>query len=167
MSADTALRLPDFRAGERTFQLLTQVAGRAGRSPLGGKVVLQTYAPDHYCITAASQHDYEGFYRQETEFRREQRYPPFSRLVRLVYVDRDAERCEQGANRMHDVLENKIARLGLPEMDIIGPAPAFLSRIRGQYRWHLVVRGRDPHALLEGVDFGRGWRVDVDPVSLL
>jgi primosomal protein N' (replication factor Y) len=167
MSADTALRLPDFRAGERTFQLLTQVAGRAGRSPLGGKVILQTYAPDHYCITAASQHDYEGFYRQEKEFRREQRYPPFSHLVRLVYVDRDAERCEQGANRMRDVLENKIARLGLPEIDVIGPAPAFLSRIRGQYRWHLVVRGRDPHALLEGVDFGRGWRVDVDPVSLL
>jgi primosomal protein N' (replication factor Y) len=167
MSADTALRLPDFRAGERTFQLLTQVAGRAGRSPLGGKVILQTYAPDHYCITAASQHDYEGFYRQEMEFRREQRYPPFSRLVRLVYVHRDAERCEQGANKMRDVLENRIARLGLPEIDVIGPAPAFLSRIRGQYRWHLVVRGRDPHALLEGVDFGRGWRVDVDPVSLL
>jgi primosomal protein N' (replication factor Y) len=167
MSADTALRLPDYRAGERTFQLLTQVAGRAGRSPLGGKVVLQTYAPDHYSIEAASHHDYEGFYRQEIEFRRQQRYPPFSRLVRLLYVHRDEERCEQEASSMRDVLENKIARLGLPEIDVIGPAPAFWSRIRGQYRWHLIVRGRDPHALLEGVDFGRGWRVDVDPVTLL
>jgi primosomal protein N' (replication factor Y) len=167
MSADTALRLPDFRAGERTFQLLTQVAGRAGRSPLGGKVILQTYAPDHYSIEAASHHDYESFYRQEIEFRRQQGYPPFSRLVRLLYVHRDGERCEQETGRMRDVLENKIARLGLPEIDLIGPAPAFLSRLRGRYRWHLMVRGRDPHGLLEGVDFGRGWRVDVDPVSLL
>ena len=167
MSADTALRLPDFRAGERTFQLLTQVAGRAGRSILGGRVIVQTYAPDHYCIEAASHHDYEGFYGQEIEFRRQQRYPPFARLVRLVYVQRDEERCESEATKIGRVLENKIARLGLPEIDLIGPAPAFLSRIRGQYRWHVIVRGKDPHLLLEGVDFGPGWRVDVDPVSLL
>jgi primosomal protein N' (replication factor Y) len=167
MSADTALRLPDFRAGERTFQLLTQVAGRAGRSILGGRVIVQTYAPDHYCIDAASHHDYEGFYEQEIEFRRRQRYPPFGRLVRLVYVHRDEERCEAEATRMGCVLENKIARLGLPEIDVIGPAPAFLSRIRGQYRWHLIVRDKDPQALLEGADLGPGWRVDVDPVSLL
>ncbi len=167
LSADTALRLPDFRAGERTFQLLTQVAGRAGRSILGGKVIVQTYAPDHYCIQAASRHDYEGFYAQEMEFRRQQRYPPFSSLVRLVYVERDAQRCEAETAKMHRILENKIARLGLPELDLIGPAPAFLSRIRGQYRWHLIVRGKDPHTLLEGLDLGRGWRVDVDPVSVL
>ena len=167
LSADTALRLPDFRAGERTFQLLTQVAGRAGRSILGGKVILQTYAPDHYCIEAASHHDYEGFYEQEMEFRQQQRYPPFGRLVRLVYVERDAERGEAEATKMRRILENKIARLGLPELDLMGPAPAFLSRIRGQYRWHLIVRGKDPQTLLEGVDLGRGWRVDVDPVSLL
>jgi primosomal protein N' (replication factor Y) len=167
LSADTALRLPDFRAGERTFQLLTQVAGRAGRSILGGKVIVQTYAPDHYAIQAASRHDYEGFYAQEVEFRRQQRYPPFGGLVRLVYVDRDAQRCEAEATKMHRILENKIARLGLPELDLIGPAPAFLSRIRGQYRWHLIVRGKDPHTLLEGLELGRGWRVDVDPVSLL
>jgi primosomal protein N' (replication factor Y) len=167
MSADTALRLPDFRAGERTFQLLTQVAGRAGRSILGGRVIVQTYAPDHYCIEAASRHDYEGFYGQEIEFRRQQRYPPFARLVRLVYVQRDEERCEAEATKISRVLENKIARLGLPEIDLIGPAPAFLSRLRGQHRWHVIVRGKDPHSLLEGVDFGPGWRVDVDPVSLL
>jgi primosomal protein N' (replication factor Y) len=167
LSADTALHLPDFRAGERTFQLLTQVAGRAGRSPLGGKVIVQTYAPSHYCIQAASRHDYEGFFAQEMEFRRQQRYPPFASLVRLVYVHRDEERCEAEATKMRRTLENKIARLGLPGLDLVGPAPAFLSRIRGQYRWHLVVRGREPHAMLEGVDLGAGWRVDVDPVSLL
>ncbi len=167
ITADTALYLPDFRAGERTFQLLTQVAGRAGRSILGGKVIVQTYAPNHYCIEAASGHDYEGFYKEEMEFRKQQRYPPFSRLVRLVYVHRDAQRCEEEAGRMQRVLQQKIARLGLPMIDLIGPAPAFLSRIRGQYRWHLVVRGRDPHSLLGDLDLPLGWRVDVDPVSLL
>jgi primosomal protein N' (replication factor Y) len=167
LSADTALHLPDFRAGERTFQLLTQVAGRAGRSPLGGKVIVQTYAPSHYCIQAASRHDYDAFYAQEIEFRRQQRYPPFGSLVRLVYVHHDERRCQTEATKMRRTLENKMARLGLPELDLIGPAPAFLSRIRNRYRWHLVVRGREPHALLEGVDFGPGWRVDVDPASLL
>ena len=167
MSADTALHLPDFRAAERTFQLLTQVAGRAGRSILGGKVIMQTYAPAHYCIEAASRHDYEGFYSQEMEFRRQHRYPPFSRLVRLVYVHRDAQRCQEEAERMHRVLSNKIARLGLPEIDLIGSAPAFLSRIRRQYRWHLIVRGRDPYPLLEDLTLPLGWRVDVDPVSVL
>ncbi|MGB3906731.1 MAG: primosomal protein N' [Anaerolineae bacterium] len=167
ITADTALYLPDFRAGERTFQLLTQVAGRAGRSILGGKVIVQTYAPNHYCIQAASHHDYEGFYKEEMEFRRQQRYPPFSRLVRLVYVHRDAQRCEEEAGRMQRVLQQKIARLGLPMIDLIGPAPAFLSRIRGQYRWHLVVRGRDPHSLLGDLEFPLGWRVDVDPASVL
>ena len=167
LSADTALRLPDFRAGERTFQLLTQVAGRAGRSILGGKVIIQTYAPEHYCIQAASRHDYDEFYQQEIGFRGQQGYPPFGRLVRLVFVHRDVERCEEEAERMRRVLEHEIARLGLPEVDVIGPAPAYLSRLRGAYRWHLIVRGRDPHELLEGVDFGPGWRVDVDPVSVL
>jgi len=167
MTADTALHMPDFRAGERTFQLLTQVAGRAGRSILGGEVIVQTYTPTHYCIQAASRHDYEGFYQQEMEFRRQQRYPPFSRLVRLIYVHRDAERCQDEAQRMHRLLRNKIARLGLPEVDLIGPAPAFLSRIRGRYRWQLIVRGRDPHPLVEDLALPLGWRVDVDPVSLL
>jgi primosomal protein N' (replication factor Y) len=167
MSADTALRLPDFRAGERTFQLLTQVAGRAGRSILGGKVIVQTYAPEHYCIQAASHHDYESFYEQEIKFRRQQGYPPYSRLVRLVFVHQDAQHCEEEAQRMHDLLVHEIARLGLPELEVIGPAPAYLSRLRGRYRWHLLVRGREPHDLLERVTFGAGWRVDVDPVSLL
>ncbi len=85
MSADTALGLPDYRAGERTFQLLTQVAGRAGRGVLGGHVVLQSYLPEHYAIQAAAHHDYESFYRQEIAYRQEQRYPPFRRLARIVF----------------------------------------------------------------------------------
>jgi len=167
ITADTALQLPDFRAGERTFQLLTQVAGRAGRSILGGQAIVQTYAPQHYCIQAASRHDYDSFYQQEIEFRRQQRYPPFSRLVRLLLTDPNAQRCEQKAQRLGRTLANHITRNGIPDVDCIGPAPCFIARIRGQYRWQLVLRGIDPTAALDGVPLPQGWHVDVDPSSLL
>jgi primosomal protein N' (replication factor Y) len=167
ISADTALHLPDFRSGERTFQLLTQVAGRAGRSILGGQVIIQTYSPEHYAIQAASRHDYAGFYRQEIAFRRETGYPPFSRLIRLIYVHHNPTRCQTEAERMARVLSERIKRLGLSNLGLIGPAPAFLERLRGQYRWQIIVRGQDPHQLLEDLPIPLGWRVDVDPVSLL
>ncbi len=167
VSADTALYLPDFRAGERTFQLLTQVAGRAGRSARGGRVIVQTYTPEHYCIRAASGHDYATFYRQEIAHRRELLLPPFRRLVRLVYVHASRQRCEEQTGRLAEVLRHKIARLGLPGVELIGPAPCFLGRLRGQHRWQIVVRAPDPHALLADQPLPLGWRVDVDPVSLL
>jgi primosomal protein N' (replication factor Y) len=167
INADTALYLPDFRAGERTFQILTQVAGRAGRSVLGGKVIIQTYTPEHYCIQAASRHDYEGFYRQELDFRREQGYPPFRRLAQLVYTHSNAARCGEEAGKLYRLLRGKIARLGLPGVDLIGPAPCFRQRLRGKSRWQIVVRAADPRALLADMAFPLGWRVDIDPVSLL
>ncbi len=167
ISADTSLNLPDFRAGERTFQLLTQVAGRAGRSILGGKVILQTYAPDHYAIQAASHHDYHAFYAREIAFRREQGYPPFNRLIRLLYLDSNEGKAARAAEEMRERLSTRIAQLGLPALDLIGPAPAFFHRVRGEYRYQLIVRGPDPHALLADLAFPLGWRVDVDPVSVL
>jgi len=167
VTADTALQLPDFRASERTFQLLTQVAGRAGRSILGGKVIIQTYAPQHFCIQAASRHDYEGFYRQEIEFRRQQRYPPFSRLVKLLFAHTSARKCEEEAEKLRRLLDNRIARLGVPDVDVIGPAPCFIGRIRGRYRWQIVLRGPDLTKLLADFALPLGWQVDVDPVSLL
>jgi primosomal protein N' (replication factor Y) len=167
VTADTALHLPDFRASERTFQLLTQVAGRAGRSILGGKVIIQTYAPQHFCIQAASRHDYEGFYQQELSFRREQGYPPFSRLVRLLFAHASASRCEEESEKLQRLLTDQVRRLGLPDVSVIGPAPCFFARVRGRYRWQLVLRGANPLRLLERVSLGLGWQVDVDPVSLL
>jgi primosomal protein N' (replication factor Y) len=172
VSADTALHLPDYRAAERTFQLLTQVAGRAGRSRRGdsgqssGRVIVQTYSPGHYAIEAASRHDYAGFYRQELAYRRQLGYPPFSRLVALRFSDRNADRCRAEAQRMGRWLDQGIRRLNLAA-DLIGPAPCFYSRVQGRYRWQIVVRGPDPTPLLRGVALPRGWRVDVDPVSLL
>jgi primosomal protein N' (replication factor Y) len=167
VTADTALRLPDFRASERTFQLLTQVAGRAGRSILGGKVIIQTYAPQHFCIQAASRHDYNSFYRKELEFRRQQGYPPFNRLVKLVFAHKSAQRCEQEAEKLRRLLESRIARFGMPDVEVVGSVPCFVGRLRGRYRWQIVLRGPDPTQVLAGFYLPLGWRVDVDPVSLL
>ena len=167
ISADTMLNLPDYASGERAFQLLAQVAGRAGRSILGGKVVLQTYTPHHPAVQAASRHDYEAFYQRELQFRREHRYPPFSRLVQLTCLRSNPDAAQHDAEALHRMLTLKIAREGLPEVDLIGPAPAFYARERGRYRWQIVVRGRDPTSLLHDVRLPVGWRIDVDPVSLL
>ena len=166
ISADTALFLPDWTAAERTFQLLTQVAGRAGRSHRGGRVVIQTYNPDHYAIEAAARHDYAGFYTQELAHRRQLTYPPFGRLVALRFSDSDARRCRVEAERLSSWLTAEIRRLGL-SADLIGPAPCFLARVQGRYRWQIVVRIADPAPLLSNVALPRQWRVDVDPVSLL
>ncbi len=167
IAADTMINLPDFRAGERAFQLLTQVAGRAGRSVLGGKVILQTYMPDHPAVQAASHHDYAAFYAQEIAFRRQHWYPPLSRLALLLYTHSNADKAREEASRLHRLLLQRITQLGLPEIGLIGPAPAFFARLRGQYRWQVIVRGNDPAVLLRDVRLPLGWRVDVDPVSLL
>jgi len=167
ITADTMTNLPDFRAGERTFQLLTQVAGRAGRSILGGKVIIQTYTPEHPAIQSASFHDFDGFYAREIAFRREHWYPPISRLVQLVYVHRDESKAREAAQELYALLINKIAREGWSDLDLIGPAPAFFAKLRNKWRWQIVLRGYEPHLLLRDVRLPFGWRADVDPVTLL
>jgi len=168
ISADTALYLPDFRAAERTFQLLMQVAGRAGRSPLGGKVIVQTYNPDQVPIEAAANHDYEGFYQMELAFRREQRYPPFKRLALLIFHGPGLERSTRDAQELTQRLRRHVERQGLPAVEIIGPTPGYVRRVRNQYRWHVLLRAHDPAAVLRPLlPLPRGWRVDIDPVSLL
>jgi len=166
ISADTSLYLPDFRAAERTFQILTQVAGRAGRSSRGGQVIVQTYNPDHYAVRAAAGHDYAAFYRQELDYRRRLGYPPFSRLVALRFSDQDPTRCETEARRLDRWLAAEIRRLDL-SASLIGPAPCFFGRIQGRYRWQIVIRGPNPISLLSDAALPRGWRIDVDPISLL
>ncbi len=167
VSADIALHFPDFRAGERTFQLLEQVAGRAGRGPKGGRVVIQTYTPHHYAVEAATAHDYHALYDREVEFRRRLGYPPFGRLVRLTFAGGGAAYAQEQAAAMAHRLREERDRLGLPNLDVLGPAPAFVPRLRGRWRWHIVLRGSDPAALLRDIALPKGWTVDVDPVSLL
>jgi primosomal protein N' (replication factor Y) len=169
VAADVGLFLPDFRSSERTFQLLTQVAGRAGRSQRGGRVVIQSYRPDHYVIQAAAQHDYQGFYARELAFRREHGYPPIRKLARLIYREKRLDRVKAETSRMAAVLQHRLATIGLEgaAAAILGPAPAFFERHRGDYRWQLLLRAPDPSAVLRGLDFPFGWRVDVDPLTLL
>jgi len=166
VSADTALNLPDFRAGERTFQLLSQVAGRAGRGPLGGQVIIQTYSPEHYAIQAAARHDYAFFYNKEIDYRRQLQNPPFSQLASLTYTHTNDVLCQREAERMKRLLAEEIDSQGLADLSIIGPAPAFIHRLRGRFRWQLVLRGSDPAAFLSSIPIPQGWTVDIDPVGL-
>jgi primosomal protein N' (replication factor Y) len=163
ISADVGLNLPDFRAAERTFQVLTQVAGRAGRGLLGGHVVLQTFQPEHYAIRAAAAHDYQAFYDQELALRRSLHYPPFRRLVKFTYQHRTQEVAQAEAERLAGLLR---ARLDDQQADLIGPVPSFYARLRGEYRWMVVLRALQPAALIPE-ELPRGWVIDVDPVSLL
>ena len=165
--ADTGLNLPDFRAGERAFQVLCQVSGRAGRGPRPGSVIIQTYNPTHYAVEAAAAQDYLAFYRKELGFRRDHGNPPFHRLLRMVYTHTSLEVCQREAERMGRALRRRMYARGRSDLDLVGPAPAFPERVRGKYRWHLVLRGQRIHQLLEGVPIPQGWTVDVDPVTVM
>jgi primosomal protein N' (replication factor Y) len=170
ISADTGLHMPDFRAPERSFQLLTQVAGRAGRASLPSRVVVQTYTPDHYAVEASREHDYHRFYREEMAFRESALYPPFARLIRFVYSHERESLCRQSASNLRGILERAIAEEGLEGAEIIGPAPCFVARMKNRYYWHVIARGggngsASLHALLDYIP--PGWSIDVDPVDLL
>ena len=167
VSADTALNLPDFRSAERTFQLMTQVAGRAGRGLLGGRVIVQTYHPDHYAISAAAGHDYAGFAMRELAFRREHRYPPYQRLTKLVLESATRSQAQAEAEALAKQLRDTLAHWGLLATDLIGPAPCFFARVRGRYRWQLLLRHPHPADFLRALQISPAWRVDVDPVSVL
>lgn len=171
--ADVSLNLPDFRAAERTFQLLTQVAGRAGRGPLGGKVIFQTFHPDHYAIQAAAAHDLDGFTRRELELRRQTGYPPFSRLVKVEFRSEHEETARIAAESAAVQFQNWIDLENLKSTSLIGPVPCFYNRLAGTYRWQVILRGPDPRRLFAAHPTGtwqpRGVEIKlvVDPSSLL
>jgi primosomal protein N' (replication factor Y) len=167
ISADIALHLPDFRAGERTFQILTQVAGRAGRDIQRGKVVIQTYNPEHYAVAAASKQDYNDFYGKEISYRRQLNYPPFSILALLRFSHTNAEYCYKETMRVFKNLDDEIKSSGLANTSLIGPSPSFIERLRGRYRWQIVIRTPNPAQLLSKITLTQRWSVDIDPVSLL
>ena len=172
VDADTALYLPDFRASERTFQILTQVAGRSGRSSLGGEVIIQTHHPEHYVLTAAKKHDFQGFFAKEIEFRRELGYPPFAGIVNIIYRAKKEEKAKEAAETAASYL-NGLKRNGTV-FEILGPNPASRNKLHGYFRWQLILKG-DRQALLDiskkvksaGAPSGVLFMVDVDPQSLL
>lgn len=138
VAADTALHLPDYRSAERTFQLLVQAGGRAGRSDAPGEVVIQTYNPEHYAVSLAQTHDYTGFYQEEVGYRAATRYPPFAELWLLAFEDQSERRVAEHATSVALELREK-----WPDCEVLGPAPAPLARVRGQYRYHVLVKSFD------------------------
>jgi primosomal protein N' (replication factor Y) (superfamily II helicase) len=167
VDADVGLSLPDYHASERTFQLLSQVSGRAGRRDRPGFVYIQTYEPQAVPIIAAAAHDYRSFYESELAHRRRAGYPPFSRLARLVYRHRDQEHGLKEAGRVATELRLERDIAGRAEPDVLGPMPPYIPRLRGEYRWQITLRGRDPGQLIERVRLGQGWAIDIDPMSLM
>jgi len=173
VSADTAFHLPDFRAAERTFQLITQVAGRAGRGPKGGTVVVQTFNPTHYAITCAARYDFDGFAEREAAARRDLGYPPFTSLIRVIVSGTKEARVRETAQRLAEKL-----RPELPELLVqrLGPAPAPIFRIKGRYRMAMLLKASDAEPartalrkVMPGFSTppGVSVAVDVDPVSMV
>jgi primosomal protein N' (replication factor Y) len=174
--ADQSLGFPDFRAAERTFQLLVQVAGRAGRGARPGRVVLQTYMPEHHAIRYAQSHDYLGFLRQELSERRELGFPPFGRLIAVRIDAADEQRAARGADAVARAARAHVA-VQQGTVAVLGPAPAPIARLRARYRYRLLLKGEDRAALRavatvvgRRIDEGLGTAravLDVDPVGML
>ena len=151
INADVGINLPDFRASERTFQLLSQVAGRAGRGKLGGEVLIQTSLPEHYAVRAAVSHDFRGFAERELGERERPRYPPHVRMINVVVSSPSQELAAAAADKAAAWLRGRLAasaRAGRPlSVELVGPAPSPIERLHGRWRWHFLLRGDSPAAL--------------------
>ena len=175
ISVDAGLSLPDFRAAERTFQLLTQVAGRAGRGDRPGRVIIQTYHPEHYSIVCARAQDYDEFYRREISFRRSMHYPPFSALINICVHDKEFDRA---ASASADLARELREAAGDGSLRVLGPAPAPLARLKGEHRFQILIKARSRRRAREALDVAmdrvlaaghnaRSISIEVDPVSLM
>lgn len=175
ISVDAGLSMPDFRSAERTFQLLTQVAGRAGRGDRAGKVIIQTYHPEHYAVVCARAQDYEGFYQREINFRRMMNYPPFSALVNILVHDKEAIKAHAAAERLANELRQAVQDQGLR---VLGPAPAPLARLRSEYRFQVLIKARNRRSAREALDIAMdrtlqagfspySIAIEVDPINLM
>ncbi|MBI5892246.1 MAG: primosomal protein N' [Deltaproteobacteria bacterium] len=174
VSSDALMNIPDFRSAERTFQIITQAAGRAGRGDAAGNVVVQTFNPEHYCFKGILRHDYIGFFKQEIEIRKEVFYPPFCRLINLRIEGNKEKKVIDGANVLKRIADKHIK--GFKDIILLGPVSAFLSLLKGKYRWHMLVKGKNVktlHTFAQGIiaEFkqnkisGIELIVDVDPVT--
>ncbi len=145
LAADSALYLPDYRSSEKTFQLITQVAGRAGRGNKPGRVIIQTYQPDHYAIKYASKHDYVGFYQKEIIIRKQFEYPPFSHIIRILMTSDNERELVQYANNMVKWIRNEIEGDKLLQSSLLqlGAYVAPIERIKNRFRWQILIRFRE------------------------
>lgn len=174
LSADTVLSLPDFRSAERTFQLFSQMSGRAGRGELAGQVLIQTYFPEHYCLQFVRKHDYEGFFEKELKFRKLMHYPPFTAMANILSRDRNLDRAVRLINSFADVL----SLLVNANTRILGPALSPLARLKNEHRYQILIKAETRQTLKEllqrclaqgekqGIDFSR-LQIDIDPIDLM
>jgi len=178
--ADLALGLPDFRAAERTFQLITQVSGRAGRGKFKGKVVVQTYNPEHYSIVCGCQQNFLDFFKQEDEFRKELEYPPYSKIVLLRMSDQDGNQVVKFAKNLRAVINKINEKLKIcSSIEILGPSPSPLAKLHGKTRWQIMLKSADPKQmkqLVHALDnyyfknknkMAVNFKIDVDPMNFL
>jgi primosomal protein N' (replication factor Y) len=178
VEADLGLNAPDFRAAERTFQLLSQVSGRAGRRDRPGQVLIQTVNPEHYALRAAQGHDYEGFYEEEIGYRQSLGYPPFGRMALIRLSGPEEKPLELLAEKAAAAARSLIQRLGVPGLELLGPAPSPVARLRARYRFQMVALAKDHQSRLRLLN---AWlprlrgslpkdvalAVDVDPYHML
>jgi primosomal protein N' (replication factor Y) len=175
VAADASLNIPDFRAAERTFQILTQVSGRGGRGTHPGRVIIQTFTPGHYSIRRAQEHDYAGFYADELPLRRQLAYPPFSRLIGFQLSSLKKEEGKRAVTEFGARARELARTMTGGKMEVIGPAESPLARIRGRHRWQLLLRGKESRSLhllaqklMEGAGHdGLEIQIDVDPVNFM
>jgi primosomal protein N' (replication factor Y) (superfamily II helicase) len=165
VDADLPLHFPDYRSAEAAFALVTQVAGRAGRSARPARVVVQTSNPDHYSLRHAQSGDCEAFYLDELPSRQAFAFPPYAQLAVLTYAHVDADRAASVAREAAEALAAALVRDRVEGVRLQGPSPAFIHRLRGEYRWQLTLRGERLERARSLVPRGRGWSYDVDPVA--
>jgi primosomal protein N' (replication factor Y) len=164
VNADTGLHFPDYRAAERTFSLLTQVAGRAGRGGDPSEVFIQTYTPEHAAVRHARYHDYRAFFREELELRRRYRFPPLTEMITATVAHRDRDRAEAAARAFAQDVSATIDSLKLGDIEVLGPSPAFLHRLQDEYRFEVTIKGPALDRIRARVPRTRGWSLDVDPM---
>ncbi|TMC35935.1 MAG: primosomal protein N' [Chloroflexi bacterium] len=165
VDADLPLHFPDYRSAENTFALVAQVAGRAGRDGRPSRVIVQTSNPEHYSLRCAAEGDYEGFYRSELPARKAFVFPPYAQLAVLTRTDRDDGRAAASAREAAESIASGLLKEGIEGIRVMGPSPAFIHRLRGEYRWQVTLKGDGLERARHLAPRGRDWSYDVDPIT--
>lgn len=165
VDADLPLHFPDYRSAENTYSLVAQVAGRAGRDGRPSRVVVQTSNPEHYSLRCAADGDYEGFYAAELPARKAFVFPPYAELAVLTRTDRDDGHAAAAAREAVDSIASALLKEGIDGIRVMGPSPAFIHRLRGEYRWQVTLKGERLERARHLAPRGKGWSYDIDPVT--
>src|SRR5437588_383435 len=165
VDADLPLHFPDYRSAENTFSLVAQVAGRAGRDGRASRVIVQTSNPEHYSLRCAASGDYEGFYNAELPARKAFVFPPYAELAVLTRTDREDARAAESSREAAEALAAGLLKEGIDGIRVMGPSPAFIHRLRGEYRWQLTLKGDGLERARHLAPRGKGWSYDIDPAT--